>query len=839
MRRSFLFTAGLICLLFSLVTTHTYAQESLIQGRVTEITSETRGKILLDNEWSLTSVSVQGTIFEIRNGVYLPIASIKATRESGQRYSYVVQKVSGSLKPYQGALVSLDGAVKKTDTGKLEIRSDPPGARVYLDGNHVSDKITPMTLDVSPGEHTLRVVYGGYIPEEQTVLVNPLRDSAVSFKLKRLEGKLTVYTTPDTVSVSVTGQSLNYSGRGNTGANGFSRRLQPGTYRIRLEKNGYEPYDTTVEVTSRTPALEVELNRIHAPVFITSTPPGAAIYSGNEQIGITPDTLRLSVGPHEIRLEKKGYATAALSLSVSARPVTPPVHVDLQATTVAFYLESTPSQAQIWIDGLNYGVTPDTLRLAPSTHLLHLERPDYKPFETSLNVAPDFSRARFTLEPWEGVLIVRTTPDSATVYLEGERIGKTPLERRFKPGSYKIQLEKNGYEPFLRQVLISASSTLVEERLTPTEVLVDLNSTPNGANLFLDHQPLGPTPVTEPLRPGSYRVRIEAPGFNPYEQTVTVTGNEAQQSFDFTLIPAVELGQSLDYYLKKGDSLRQQGQFDKAIQYFTYAASISEPGFNFPKEQIERTRRMQESAAWYTAAEQYLKAGRYQEAAPYVNQIIDLFPDDPRAKNWKRKVENRLASHRLRGKFSIRKDHFNFREIPLVSDLIDKGDSLRSARDLSGWTFQVASKGQGIFALKVSLFTPDQPLLTEQEPLLQEVPIKNFFDVDVRFGGYPILTEWGQVGLFAGGGVSFVTPTDGEKKIIPTIPVGFTFQVFPFRQLFLPAVAPNLPVARIGFEFTFAYSWSPFVDITNEADEVIEQIIYSRSQRGFGLVYRF
>ena len=836
-----LYSTALLACLLAITPYSLRAQQYVEHGVVTEMTSEVNGKIHLNDAWTLNDSQAKGIIFEIRNGVYLPIAAIDASREEGQNYSYRMTRVSGSLKPYVGAKVYFPNAVKKVLRGQLVVQTTPPGARIYLDGEYQKNRNTPTELDLSPGDHVVRVTYGGYAPQEKTVTIIPNQKVTAQFKLQRLEGILTIYAVPDTVTVTLTGQSLRYSGRGNTGRAGFKRRLQPGTYLIRLEKTGYEPYETTLEVTSRTPPLEVELQRPKAPVFVTSTPVGATLYLGDKEVGVTPDTLLLPMGNHQLRFQKIGYETTVRPVSVSTREPNPPLHVNLRPTDVAFYLESIPAQAQITIDGQYHGITPDTLRLMPGPHQLRLTRQDYKPYETRLNVLADSSHARYTLEPWEGILIVQTRPDSAKVFLEGEPIGITPLERRFKPGSYSLQIEKNGFEPIYRQVLISTSKTRVDEMLTPTEVTADFRSSPRGSILFLDNNNLGPTPVTESLRPGSYRVRLEKPGYLPHEETITITTDAPAQSFDFELKPGVDLPIDLDECLEKGKQFREAGQYDKAILYYSYCVSIAEVGplRDYAIKQLERTRRMKESAAWRLAAKESIQAGRYQEALPYVNQLVDLFPDDSQFAYWKRLVENRISSDRLRGKFSIRKDHFKFKEIPIVSDLIDKSDSLRSVQDLSGISLQVASSGQGIFALKISVFTPNQtldPFQNEQPP---EVAVKNFIDADIRFGGYPLLTEWGQIGLFVGAGASFVNPTEGERKIILTIPFGFTIQVFPFRHLVLPAVAPNIPLARLGFEFTAAYSWSPFVDVTNEFDEVVEQIIYSRSQQGFGLVYRF
>lgn len=55
-------------------------------------------------------------------------------------------------------------------SGPLTVSSDPPGARVYLDGQMIG--MTPLTVaDVSPGDHTLLITMEGYTDFSQTITV--------------------------------------------------------------------------------------------------------------------------------------------------------------------------------------------------------------------------------------------------------------------------------------------------------------------------------------------------------------------------------------------------------------------------------------------------------------------------------------------------------------------------------------------------------------------------------------------------------------------------------------------------------------------------------------------
>jgi hypothetical protein len=61
---------------------------------------------------------------------------------------------------------------RDVQTGSLEVRSDPAGARVSLDGRGVGN--SPVTLnDLQPGDHTVVVEASGSTPVRQVVKVSP------------------------------------------------------------------------------------------------------------------------------------------------------------------------------------------------------------------------------------------------------------------------------------------------------------------------------------------------------------------------------------------------------------------------------------------------------------------------------------------------------------------------------------------------------------------------------------------------------------------------------------------------------------------------------------------
>jgi len=91
--------------------------------------------------------------------------------------------------PPPAAALPVDAAAPGTETlasgadDGLVVTSDPPGARVVLDG--IGRGTTPLTIRFLPaGDRTLRVIKDGYISEERRIHVGSGRATAISLTLQ-------------------------------------------------------------------------------------------------------------------------------------------------------------------------------------------------------------------------------------------------------------------------------------------------------------------------------------------------------------------------------------------------------------------------------------------------------------------------------------------------------------------------------------------------------------------------------------------------------------------------------------------------------------------------------
>jgi TonB family protein len=145
-----------------------------------------------------------------------------------------------------------------------------------------------------------------------------------------------------------------------------------------------------------------------------------------------------------------------------------------------------------------------------------------------------------------GTLHVETTPPGATLSIDGVARGATPLDVTEVPlGTHEVKLELKGYEPRTQSVELTEAASggevkVAMTRLSPVMGVADILSTPFGAAVALDGNPLGQTtPITElKIKVGTHRVEIAKDGFEPYSEALKVeAGKRARIDAQLRAIP--------------------------------------------------------------------------------------------------------------------------------------------------------------------------------------------------------------------------------------------------------------------------------------------------------------
>ncbi|GAA5503868.1 hypothetical protein Dxin01_03635 [Deinococcus xinjiangensis] len=157
-------------------------------------------------------------------------------------------------------------------------------------------------------------------------------------------------------------------------------------------------------------------------------------------------------------------------------------------------------------------------------HRLIVTAPGHLPYTTSITLKAGEERTLVANPlPQTGKLTISSTPSSANVIVNGKVIGKTPVTLDNLPaGPLDYLIKFAGYVDFAGTAEVSASSPATTNAVLKEQPGLSVKSSPVGASVFLDGQPLGVTPlVTSGLKPGKYNLTLKMKGYK--DQTVSVT----------------------------------------------------------------------------------------------------------------------------------------------------------------------------------------------------------------------------------------------------------------------------------------------------------------------------
>jgi formylglycine-generating enzyme required for sulfatase activity len=180
-------------------------------------------------------------------------------------------------------------------------------------------------------------------------------------------------------------------------------------------------------------------------------------------------------------------------------------------------LRSDPPGATVLVDGASAGVTPAELEIDSGEHEVELRLAGHNAWSSKILVAanqpqqlPDVKLALA-----DGRLELVSTPSEASVNVDGDFRGRTPLSLRLAPGrAHRVTLTKPGYETAARELSVAADSgRRLQIDLVPQLGEIAVATTPPNAEVWVDDQRRGSTPTTLELTTVSHAIEFRLAGF--------------------------------------------------------------------------------------------------------------------------------------------------------------------------------------------------------------------------------------------------------------------------------------------------------------------------------------
>lgn len=169
--------------------------------------------------------------------------------------------------------------------------------------------------------------------------------------------------------------------------------------------------------------------------------------------------------------------------------------------------------------------------VAQGTHRLRIETERFLPEERKFEVEGlgRQQRLEFRLRPAWADVRVTTEPAGATVYVDGDRRGETPLRTEIMQGIRVLELALSRHKTLTLNQQVNAGEQLALEgiQLTPADGTLSITSEPAGATVSIGGEFLGRTPLDLPVPSGQeLTLSLIKAGYVPFTKTVTLEPEE-------------------------------------------------------------------------------------------------------------------------------------------------------------------------------------------------------------------------------------------------------------------------------------------------------------------------
>ena len=177
------------------------------------------------------------------------------------------------------------------------------------------------------------------------------------------------------------------------------------------------------------------------------------------------------------------------------------------------------------------GAVPFSVQsLPPGIHSVSVTKDGYNSAQRSITVEPGkASNISVELTVPAGEINIETTPSGIETLIDGQLVGKTPVQKSVGVGKHNFTLRVPGMDPYTSSFEIRYDGYIVTKKITLSGAaastgIVEVRTTPAGATVVADGKPLdGTTPTSFRLPPGRHLLKISLDGYRPLIRDVEVT----------------------------------------------------------------------------------------------------------------------------------------------------------------------------------------------------------------------------------------------------------------------------------------------------------------------------
>ena len=198
--------------------------------------------------------------------------------------------------------------------------------------------------------------------------------------------------------------------------------------------------------------------------------------------------------------------------------------------------------AQVFIDGTEVKGTPaEAVEVSPGRHAVEIRVEKYQEQQNEIEVEGCGIQQKFdyALVPAWSDITIDSIPGNATVWVDGEPAGSTPLKFELLTGDHDIELKAERFKPWHTRLAVAANQPQVLDpvRLQPADGTLTVQTNPSGANVMLSNTFAGQTPTNLTLAANTtHLIQLSKAGYETENREVSV-GSAASKTLSVKLRP--------------------------------------------------------------------------------------------------------------------------------------------------------------------------------------------------------------------------------------------------------------------------------------------------------------
>ena len=255
------------------------------------------------------------------------------------------------------------------------------------------------------------------------------------------------------------------------------------------------------------------------------------------------DNFLLLPGPRQVDVEAEGYHALSTTIEVTGER-TQEAELALDPLPGKLEVSSGLDAIEVFIEGEAAGAAPGLIEDIPrGPHIVEFRKYRYFPLRQEIDIVGlgQTQTVEVELEPAWGQMQISTVPQDAEVFVDGQPVGITPLTAEVLETGTLLTIAKTGYKTWEKALSVKAGSmeTHPTIELVVADGTVDISTSPAGANVSVDGEFRGTTPVSVEISPlGERRVELFLEGYRKTVRSIK-TEPEGHSSLAIDLTPII------------------------------------------------------------------------------------------------------------------------------------------------------------------------------------------------------------------------------------------------------------------------------------------------------------